>query len=327
MQPISLRPSPSWIKRPAGAASETSDCYQHVTVDDIAAKAQLPFRAPWAVAGEARQWAREHPAQEGRQDRLVLEVQGGPHGTTELLRNGSSEFSAPGSQGSHDCDHVMYQSFFEQVGGRPLLSASPLNEVTVNCFEWELEPHWRSQREAEMAPMGIDPTAPDAFPRLEIGQALRGAARTVHNTILEQSWTGGLFQATGRDPESFPNQTELDLSLRAITGSWQPLASITDQLTRYTVLGTELARRVGEAFPAQVAEANRWSDQVEQVKNLPGAEAHVECLPLPCDEAFLAEVRPLVAEMNEILDRLPAPYVHGFASPVGYQAPLLQLEG
>lgn len=316
-------PSRNWVRISGQSPQQT---YEHVTVEEIAAKGSLPFRAPGAVAREARNWSAEHPARAGNCDVLTLEVKGGPEGATELLRNGSSEFYASGSQGSHDSDHVMFGSFFEQLGGRPIISASPLNEVTVNCFEWELEPHWKGHRQAEMQQMGIDPQAPDAFQKLEIDQALRGAAQVMRNTLAESAWSRRLFQLADRDPQSFPNATELDYSLRAATGSTQSLASITERLTRYTELGTELAREVGQTFPEVVAQANQWSHQVELVKGQSGAEAHIECLRLPASPEFLAQVSPLVEEMNGILESLPPAYVHGFASPVGFQAPRLNLD-
>jgi hypothetical protein len=314
--------SQNWVKLPKQGSPST---YEHVTVEDIAAKAKLPLRAPGAVAREARQWAAEHPARIGANDLLTLEVKGGPQGASELLRNGSSEFYASGSQGSHDSDHVMFGSFFEQLGGRPLMAASPLNEMTVNCFEWELEPHWKSHRQAEMTQMGIDPQAPDAFQKLEIEQALRGAAQVVHNSLAESRWARGLFCLTGRDPKSFPNSTELDYSLRIATASNQSLHSIAARLARYTQLGTQLARRVRDTFPEVVESANQWSHQVELVKGQSGAQAHVECLQLPTSPDFQNQVAPLVEEMNGILESLPAAYVHGFASPVGQQPARLRL--
>ena len=315
------QPPACWFRfaKDSSADSSTPKPSDPIDIEEIGSSTSVPLRAPWTVAKKAHLWEQQHPAQLGRFDTLTLEIRGGANEAVELSRNDSSEFYSDSSLGSHDCDHPLFESIWEQLGGQPMLVTSPMNEFLVNSFEWVLAPHWREPRRNEMKQAGLDPANESSFPELETQEAEVGVRLGLRNTLLQQGWAKTLFHCTGRDVASFPNSQELDWLLRAATGDSRSLHQNMADFKQFCRLGVQLATMVGEECPTLVDAVNELSSQAQRVKEQ-GGEGHVECLPVPWTNSLRSRTRPVVQEMNRILEKLPPAYVQGLQPPSGPQS-------
>lgn len=303
-----------------------------VSIDNIVEKSSLPAIMPWNLhQGDAR-WRREHPARVGRSDTLTLQTMGGEEAQTEILRNGKSEFHALGNQGAHDVDHIYFEAAWEALGGQPILSASPLNEMLVNAFEWVMTPMWRDNRIDEIntirqkqgkAPVGGIPSDQE-FVHFQLESAgLDGARQVVHQTAARSAPVNNLFEALGRDIADFPNRTELDVILRLVNGSSQSLDQVLMNLKEFSLTGLALAREVSGEMPELGQEVNTVRDKVLEVCGSQSGSAIVSSRKLSFRPEFVERVQPLVKKMNKVLGKLPPAYRHGLRGVVEDTPPVM----
>lgn len=303
------------------------------SIDKIVMESTLPISNPWKVRQADAKWSAEHPAKVGPSDELTFQIRGGEGGNAavEFLRNGSSEFQVSGTQGSHDLEHIFFESAWEQVGGKPLVSASPINEILVNDFEWTLADYWREGRIDEMnqirAKAGKEPhrelPTDEDFLDFQMAAGRDGMRQLVHQTVVPSPVAEFAFQQTGRDPASFPNATELDWIMRAVVGDKQPLEVVLDTVRQISSDGLALARKIGAQQPEWVQTINEVGKEIEAISKVDGAHQVVSSQQLSFTPEFLEEVKPLVERMNQNIAKIPAVYRHGLGGEVKEKAPVL----
>lgn len=283
------------------------------SVDDIVSEGTLPAVSPLAVRRACQQWQTSLPAQVGRQDRLELQVEAGAEPRIWISRNDRVEFQAEGSQGAHDVDHVYFESAWEQLGGQPLVAASPMNEILVNGFEWALTPQWREGREQEMSLQGL-PASDENFLKFQREAGRDGARQLLYQTMAEKPWAQQLFRLTGRPPESFPNPGELDLSLRLLALDARPLDEVLGLIQEFSSCAISLARIVGQQAPEFVEEVNQQRTVAHGARE---GVHQFRSVALPSREHWQEQASPLVERMNGLLAEIPPVYLHGLSTQGG----------
>jgi hypothetical protein len=333
-QPASTQPSSGYSSKSIAHKSASRDVKAEVeSIDKIVMGSTLPFQNPLKVRQADAQWSAEHPAKVGNADELTFQIRGGEgaNAAIEFLRNGSSEFQVSGTQGSHDLEHIFFESAWEQVGGKPLVPASPINEILVNDFEWTLADYWREGRIDEMnqirARAGKEPHSElptdEDFLDFQISTGRDGMRQLVHQTIASSPPAKVAFQIAGREPASFPNATELDWTMRAVVGDKQPLECVLDTVRQISSDGLALARKIGEQQPEWVKTVNEVGNEIEALSKVDGAHRVVSSQQLSFTPEFLEDVKPLVERMNENIAKIPAVYRHGLGGEVNEKAPVL----
>lgn len=283
------------------------------SVSDIVGDSTIPLISPFALKRAAEDFTRRNPAKIGRLDQLVLET--GKDGATRILRNDEVEFKSDSCQGSHDADHISFESCWEQLGGQPLKAASPLNEILVNSFEWVLEPNYQRDRIAEMnarrrTPFETKPTDKEFHDYLLLNLVDEGARQLVYQTALSNPLAQAMFQLVGRDPASFPNSTEMDWTLRLVSGSLRSTDSVKELFRDFSSHGIQVARIVNKHQPDYINWALNEAKKAESLRLEQGAN-QVGTRELELSPGLLQETEPHIKAMNKIVNDLAPVYRQG----------------
>lgn len=304
-----------------------------MSVDSIVDGATVPLQSPWTTQKNFSKWSSAHPAKVGEADRLTLHSTFGPEGKTEMLRNGQSEFCVTGTQGRHDSDHIFFQSAFEQLGGKPIVSASPLNEIVVNDFEWVGQPPWRDGRVSEINQLrqkdglaAVEQPTDQQFVEFQAEVGQDGVRQILHQTLAQSKWARAAFDFMGRPLATFPSPRELDWSMRAIAGSTKPFSSVKQLVQEFSTNGLQVARVVERHCPQLFEQAQAVGRAMEERVDQGTGAVVVRSFQLPAKPEMYKEAAPFIAKMNEIAEQIPAIYRHGMSGPSGPLPAQLQLE-
>ena len=303
------------------------------SVDNIVKDGTLSIKMPWVVNNGARKWAENHPQKLGKTDTLTLQMLGGRDSQIEILRNGRSEFYAKGTQGAHDVDHVYFESAWEQMGGRPVTAASPVNEILVNAFEWVLTPQWRDGRVKEMNKLrerdGLPPhdglPSDEEFLSFQMQAGRDGARQLVHQTVTGHDLANSIFRLAGRRPENFPNETELDWSMRAVTGTTKSLDEVLGELKKISRNAIQVARAFGAQQSDFARTVNEVRTSIHKLVEQDEASAVISSEKLELSPELLDVTGPLIQDANKRIAALPAVYRHGINGELEESSPEIPL--